>query len=303
MKILIASMIALVGLPVWATDITLSSWTPLYQGIDAATAAIGGTDASSAYGIRVDLTAPGISFFTTPKAGSLNTISETTSQFLTSSGAQVAINANFFAPCCNAFPENKTVIGLAVSDGTLVAPPNSASQGNDIALLLSQQNQASIVATTPNMNLSNVYNAVAGSTLLVQSGRNVVPTSGGGSLFDPNPRSDLGLSQSGQYLYLVAIDGRQAGYSVGTTMTETADVMIAFGSYVALNLDGGGSTALVRSGANGPVELNRPSGGAERYDANDLAVFAAALPTPEPVMWAPVSACLILAVFRMRRRS
>jgi len=296
--------IALAGLPACASDITLGAWTPLYQGVDYATATLSGADASTAYGVRVDLSAPGIGFLTTPKGGSLNTISETTSQFLKGSGAQVAINANFFAPCCNSFPENKTVIGLAVSDGTVVAPPNSASQGNNIALLLSPQNQASIVATTPGMNLSNVYNAVAGSTLLVQSGHNVVPTSGGGSLFDPNPRSDLGISQNGQYLYLVAIDGRQAGYSVGTTMTETADMMIAFGSYVALNLDGGGSTALVKSDGNGgAVDLNRPSGGTERYDANDLAVFAAALPTPEPVMWAPVGACLLFAGFRMRRRS
>lgn len=127
----------------------------------------------------------------------------------------------------------------------------SASQGNNIALLLSSRNQASIVATTPGMNLSNVYNAVAGSTLLVQSGRNVVPTSGGGSLFDPNPRSDLGISQNGRYLYIVAIDGRQAGYSVGTTMAGTADMMIALGSYAASNLDGGGSTALVKSDGSG----------------------------------------------------
>ena len=79
--------------------------------------------------------------------------------------------------------------------------------------------------------------------------------------------------------------------------------MIAFGSYVALNLDGGGSTALVRSDGNGgAVDFNRPSGGTERYDANDLGVFALALPTPEPAMWVPVGVCLLFAAVRTRRR-
>jgi hypothetical protein len=54
-----------------------------------------------AYVDRIDLTAPGVGFFTTPHSGPLDTIAQTTSQFLQSSGVQVAINANFFAPCCN----------------------------------------------------------------------------------------------------------------------------------------------------------------------------------------------------------
>lgn len=268
-----------------ASTVAISSWTPEFQGIDYASGTVmddGNT--SLAYGLRVDLTAPGIGFTTTPPGGKLNTISQTTSQFLQGSGTQAAINANFFAPCCALGPENKTVLGLAISNGTVVAPPTSAGQGQDAALLLTQGNQATIASTSSDMILTGIYNAVAGSSIIVRNGTNIAtPSQKAGDLNSANPRSDVGLSQNGQFLYLVAIDGRQPGYSIGTTMIETADVLIAFGAYDALNLDGGGSTVLVVSdGAGGTRELNRPSGGSERYDGNSLGVFAEPLVTPEP---------------------
>lgn len=291
-----------------AANISVGSWTPLYQGIDFTTGTINGTDASVAYALRINLAAPGIGFYTTPPGGSLNTIGETTSQFLDSSGTQVAINANFFSPCCNAAAEPKTVIGLAVSDGTVVAPPTSAAGDSNVALLLSKANQAAIVTTTTSMNLASVYNAVAGSAQIVQNGVNIGAQSPNeGDPPDPNPRTDAGISQNGQYLYLVTIDGRQTGYSVGTTMSETADMMIAFGAYNALNLDGGGSTVLVKSnGQGGAIDLNKPSGGTERYDADSLGVFALALPTPEPgtmgLGLAVIGLALGIRFFRKSRR-
>jgi hypothetical protein len=39
-------------------------------------------------------------------------IAETTPQFAMDTGVRIAINANFFAPCCNAFAEPKTAVGL-----------------------------------------------------------------------------------------------------------------------------------------------------------------------------------------------
>jgi hypothetical protein len=55
-------------------------------------------------------------------------------------------------------------------------------------------------------------------------------------------------------------------------------------SWNAINFDGGGSTALVVQGTDGnPDLLNRPSGGAERYDGANLGIYAAPLqPVPLP---------------------
>jgi hypothetical protein len=47
--------------------------------------------------VRINLNAPGIGFYTTAHSGPLETMSQTTSQFLESSGTQVAINAAFFS--------------------------------------------------------------------------------------------------------------------------------------------------------------------------------------------------------------
>ena len=103
-------------------------------------------------------------------------------------------------------------------------------------------------------------------------------------------------------MYLVAIDGRQAGYSNGVTQAEEADLLSALGAYNAINLDGGGSTALAVQGADGsPDLLNRPSGGAERYNGNNFGVYAAPLPTPLPPALLLLGSGL-LGVFGIGRR-
>ncbi|HEX2781421.1 MAG TPA: phosphodiester glycosidase family protein [Gemmatimonadaceae bacterium] len=59
-----------------------------------------------------------------------------------------------------------------------------------------------------------------------------------------HPRSAVGISRGGDTLLLVAVDGRQAS-SVGMSLVELAQTMIELGAWDAVNLDGGGSTALV----------------------------------------------------------
>jgi exopolysaccharide biosynthesis protein len=228
--------------------------------------------------MRVDLHAPGIKFYTAPHQGSLNTIASTTSAFLEKYGLQVAVNANFFAPCCNAANEAKTVLGLAVSDGNTVSAPDG-TPGQNASLLIDQKNHASIAETTDTTDISNVFNAVTGSGIIVEDGVNVGSQTPFGDGADPNPRTAAGLSQDGRYLYVVVIDGRQPGYSIGTTSTETAEIMLAFGAYTAINLDGGGSTDLVEDNGRGGAKIvNKPSGGTERFDANQLGIRALPLP-------------------------
>ncbi len=83
-----------------------------------------------------------------------------------------------------------------------------------------------------------------------------------------NPRSALGLTNSNKLL-LVTVDGRTTA-GIGMTLTNLANYMIALGCTKAMNLDGGGSTALWTS-ENGIV--NTPSDGVERSVAGALGVF------------------------------
>jgi hypothetical protein len=111
---------------------------------------------------------------------------------------------------------------------------------------------------------SGLYGAT-GRYRLTAGGGIVVPA-GTGSFFARNPRTIAGTTHDGKIL-LATIDGRQTT-SVGTTMDETAAVAKALGMYDAINLDGGGSTAMALQ--DGTL-VNRPSG-AERA-VGDAIVF------------------------------
>jgi hypothetical protein len=82
------------------------------------------------------------------------------------------------------------------------------------------------------------------------------------------PRSAVGQLRDGRII-LVAVDGRQAGWSVGMTNFELAQALVRFGAVTAMALDGGGSTSMAADG----VLLNRPSDGVERPISTAL-VFA-----------------------------
>jgi hypothetical protein len=58
-----------------------------------------------------------------------------------------------------------------------------------------------------------------------------------------NPRTLAGTTPGGDLL-LIAVDGRRPGYSVGASFEESAQIMKALGAEEAVNLDGGGSTAM-----------------------------------------------------------
>lgn len=61
---------------------------------------------------------------------------------------------------------------------------------------------------------------------------------------DGHPRTAIAKLKSGQLL-LVTVDGRQPGESIGMSLTMLADLLLEFDAVEAINLDGGGSTAMV----------------------------------------------------------
>lgn len=89
--------------------------------------------------------------------------------------------------------------------------------------------------------------------------------SAGAPTFAPvrHPRTIVGVAAGGRRLLLITVDGRQAGYSAGTTNRESAQLARDLGATEAINLDGGGSTTMVvartDSGATRFGVVNRPS--------------------------------------------
>ena len=166
------------------------------------------------------------------------------------------------------------VVRTSTTRGTSLAPGQTSLQatGQDsVALLNAVANgclNKDIKVTDENgekVPLRSGLYGVTGRYRLTSQGEIVVPK-GTGSFFARNPRTIAGTTRDGKIL-LVTIDGRQTT-SVGTTMDETAAVAKALGMYDAINLDGGGSTAMALQ--DGTL-VNHPSG-AERA-VGDAIVF------------------------------
>ena len=85
------------------------------------------------------------------------------------------------------------------------------------------------------------------------------------------PRTALGVKRDGT-LVIHAADGRQSSHSVGLTVTNLAAEMEDLGCNWAVNLDGGGSTAVSVwvPGQEGPALQNSPSDGKARSCATFL---------------------------------
>ncbi len=126
-----------------------------------------------------------------------------------------------------------------------------------------------------------IVSAVGGGPQIVRDG---APIFRSGEAFTTNqlgkraPRSAVGQLADGR-IVLVAVDGRQPGYSVGLTNFELAQALVRLGAVTGMALDSGGSTTMAFDG----TLLNRPSDGQERRISTALmlvyeGVFAPELP-------------------------
>ncbi|WP_162946309.1 phosphodiester glycosidase family protein [Chitinophaga barathri] len=87
--------------------------------------------------------------------------------------------------------------------------------------------------------------AVGGGPVLVQDGRAHVTMSEErmGGVKDFHPRSAVGYRADGKVILLV-VEGRNKGVAEGATLQQLADIFTSLQCVEALNLDGGGSSAL-----------------------------------------------------------
>jgi hypothetical protein len=130
-----------------------------------------------------------------------------------------------------------------------------------------------VISTTTLPNLRGVRTAISGGPVLVRDAkRHRVKAADSdsyqfSSMMERHPRSAVGWNDD--YYFLVEVDGRRRGLSVGMTLSELASYLVELGCREAMNLDGGGSATLWY---NGKVQ-NRPCDGYERPVANSLVVL------------------------------
>jgi exopolysaccharide biosynthesis protein len=116
-------------------------------------------------------------------------------------------------------------------------------------------------ATTP--DLKGVKAALGGGPALIKDGKPFAdfdPPAGISrdwsqrSKYERHPRSAMGWSKT--HVYLVTVDGRQPGLSMGMKLAELAAYMVKLGCTDAINLDGGKSAQLWLNGriVNSPCQ-------------------------------------------------
>ncbi len=117
----------------------------------------------------------------------------------------------------------------------------------------------------------NIRHAVGGGPRLLRDGNISIEAKEEGIsesfVTTRHPRTAFGFNRD--RIFLVTVDGRQPGYSLGMNLPELADFMLSLGAREALNLDGGGSTTMWVGGS----VKNRPSDGRVRPIANALIVY------------------------------
>ncbi|MDO5397311.1 MAG: S-layer homology domain-containing protein [bacterium] len=138
----------------------------------------------------------------------------------------------------------------------------------------------------------SITNETSGSGAWSEA-KNVIGTSAGrllvngqlGSGFEAGsaPRTAVGIRADGTIVFYV-LDGRQTGHSYGARLETLALRMKELGCVDAINLDGGGSTAIggVYPGSTGFAVLNSPSDGSPRSCANYIFLRDSRKPTGIP---------------------
>jgi len=232
-----------------------------------------------AHVIEIDTKTRGIELLITPpdSDGETPLNARTTSQFLDEFGVQIAINGDGFSPWWSRSPADYyphvgdpvAPFGLSASNGDVYSTGVQTTPGVKPTLYVSRRNVLSF-----NNPPNNIYSAISGDRMIVLKGE-VAP-----DLNDKGvePRTAIGSNRNGRYLYLIVVDGRQPFYSRGATFVDLAKILIDQGAYIAMSLDGGGSSTMVIEGEEGePVILNSPIDnyipGRERPVANHLGIY------------------------------
>ncbi len=123
----------------------------------------------------------------------------------------------------------------------------------------------------PDKDISEILTGISGGGEILQNGKPVKS----GLVIGANarnPRTCIGVNKDKTKIIIVAVDGRTNG--IGATHDDMAGLMLEYGAYDAIHLDGGGSTtmALREQGQTDVKVVNVPSEGAQRAVANGIGI-------------------------------
>jgi hypothetical protein len=204
----------------------------------------------------IDLNDPDVDLMVTPHNG----LGRTTSNFLDTNNLQMAINGDEWLSWTN--PK-----GLAVSQGIVYSQTS-----NEPTIYISADNQVQIGGDPPMV----LWDAISGSHTLVRNGqisRKINSCSSPVYCSFRAPRTSVGITADNK-LILIVVQGPKDDLRNALTLKELAKLNLEFGVVEAINMDGGGSSAMAVDNYGIPLVVNKPSDGSERAVSNHLGISA-----------------------------
>lgn len=207
----------------------------------------------------IDLTNPHVAIVGTHSEDRKKTVSDFAKQYR----CRIAVNTSFFE-FKKYSPINLTVGAGKVWEGTM-------DDANSGILAVGLDNKAEMYPAEQVMQTPEpwMYTLTSGMYDLVRDGKKVDHSACTEDLCNRHPRTVVGLSQDKKTLFLVVVDGRRPG-SRGMNFGELSDLLLKLGAHNAMNLDGGGSSAMW-VGTKGGI-VNVPSDKKERIIASHIGV-------------------------------
>lgn len=166
---------------------------------------------------------------------------------------------------------------ITMEKNQVVLTASAASSAENIAFLRSmkQRDTLEVSFTTADPAWADVTEAIGALYLLVEDGKAKT-----GFEVSSAPRTAIGVTAAGDVI-LYTVDGRQTGYSMGSSLGVLAERLVELGCVTAVCLDGGGSTTMVASlpDSDSATLINSPSDLSQRKVSNALFLLSSGRPT------------------------
>jgi hypothetical protein len=188
----------------------------------------------------------------------------TVTTFAREQHAQIAINANFF-------DDGATSCGLAVGDGRVWRDSTQSNCGASLAFGRVANGWRAEVFDSFGWVRDNplrwATQVVTGKPVMLRHGELLFHPHEPSGMWRAHPRTAIGMAADRHTLVIAVVEGRRRS-APGMTSNEMIPLLEEFAVSDAINLDGGGSSALYIAAEGGIV--NRPSDGVERTVLNHL---------------------------------
>lgn len=276
-------------------------WAPLFKGISSTQASynLAFSDCETVrtqkvHALRIDLRDPDISFVSTPAVEGQpgytqpQTVTSFVNEHQSDAGklpVQVALNTNFFHPCCVTDGNVSSTVqlrGLSISEGVAINPDDlnvsDKSQPGAVSALFTRDTLqpgllvsfVTVIDGTEPSVWEGVESAISGGNGNPGAPKPVTPFLLLEGVLQPerNPaktqiaaRTVVGFDDDlpPRFMYIVTIDGKE-GSTSGAANFDSACWLSLVGAWDGFNLDGGGSTTLAYANQGKAQLIGTPYG-------------------------------------------